>query len=520
MNGEYTADMKKSYFVFLCIFFVLISGAWGNASSKTSRTAGEADASRYEGYIPFHGENLPVINIESKSGNNKFVTAPIASNIKKIMQSWGPAPSNPSPWYEECKISITGDDGSDFMKNVSAEVKVRGNWTSTYEKKSLRIKFKQKQEMLGLNGGRKFKNWVLTAMYKDWSMLRDFSAQYMSKLISPYYSSDCRLVEVYINDTYWGVYLLAELQEVSKDRINITDVKKGYKGTDIGYLIEHDTYYKYEDKLKKFILDYKLPIYDIEGKKASKGLLINGFSIKSDINDAEQRDFIKHYMTLLWELCYEAAYNNKLYKFNEDYSELIPSDAKDCYECVSSVIDIDSLICTYILSEICCDADLYWTSFYMDIDFGKKGSKKLRFEAPWDFDSALGNKDFCSDGKGLYAAKIGWDTDKKQKGTCNPWMMLFVRCDWFQELVKEKWKFVHDSDVLGKVLANIDFVTTKYNACFGRNQRTWKNIGQAWRFGTELSSESAACTTQAQASAFLAEWLKRRFAGLDELWLE
>ncbi|MCR4952636.1 MAG: CotH kinase family protein [Treponema sp.] len=511
--------MKKLLFVFVCSCFLLSLG-WTKTSTKKVQNLNEVNRPNYENYVPHNGENLPVIEIYSESQNNKFVTKPIASNIKKIMQSWGPAPSNPSPYYENCKISITDDDGSIFMKNTQAQVKVRGNWTSTYDKKSLRVKFQKKQGMLGLHNGEEFKNWVLIAMYKDWSMLRDYTAQYMSKLISPYYSSDSRLVEVYINDVYWGVYLLAELQEVSKNRINITKPRKGYKGTDIGYLLESDTYAKYEEKSKNFVLDYKLPIYDIDGNKASKGLLIKTFTIKNDINDMEQHDFIKKYMTLLWELCYEASYNNKFYKFNKDYTELVPSDAKDCFECVSSVIDIDSLIDTYILSEICCDADLYWTSFYMDVDFGKKGNKKLTFEAPWDFDSALGNKDFCSDGKGLYAAKIGWDTDKKHKGTCNPWMIVFVRCDWFQKLVREKWKSVHDNDVLGKVLENIDFVTTQYRACFGRNQNKWKNIGEAWRFGTELSKESAACTTQAQASAFFAEWLQRRFSGLDELWLE
>jgi len=36
----------------------------------------------------------------------------------------------------------------------------------------------------------------------------------------------------------------------------------------------------------------------------------------------------------------------------------------------------------YIINEITCDADLYFSSFYMDVDFSKDGNKKLRFEAP------------------------------------------------------------------------------------------------------------------------------------------
>jgi hypothetical protein len=43
----------------------------------------------------------------------------------------------------------------------SGQVKVRGNWTTDYPKKSLRIKFDDKQKMFGLNSDGEFKNWVL-----------------------------------------------------------------------------------------------------------------------------------------------------------------------------------------------------------------------------------------------------------------------------------------------------------------------------------------------------------------------
>ncbi|MCR4579866.1 MAG: CotH kinase family protein [Treponema sp.] len=496
--------MKKNPLFFLSV--LLISGSFLYSQNYKSD------------YKPFHGASLPVINIDSHSKNEDFVTKPLSYGVKKQMLTWGQTSSKPDPWYEDCSISITDENGQAFMDKALARVKVRGNWTSSYDKKSVRIKFQEKQGMLGLNGGEEFKNWVLLSSYKDWSMLRDFTAQYISKLISPYYSSDCRLVEVYINKKYWGVYLLAELQEVSKNRINITKPKGKYEGTDIGYLLEHDSYYKYEDPADTFILNYQLPIKDIEGKEASEKLLIKGFTIKSDLDSPKQRDFIENYMTLLWKLCYEAAYNNKFYKFNDEKSALIPSEAKDCLQCISPVIEVDSLICMYVLSEIYCDADLYWTSFYMDLDLGPEGKGKLTFEAPWDFDSALGNKNFCSDGKGYYAARLGYDTDLHNYGTCNPWMMIFVSCDWFQALVKEKWKQVQEAEVCKKIVDNIHFISNQYEEAFKRNQKRWKNAGQAWRFGTELSKEAAACKSQKQAADFLATWLERRFTGLDQLW--
>ena len=59
------------------------------------------------------------------------------------------------------------------MQSDMGKVKVRGNWTTNYPKKSLRIKFDKKQKMFGLNSDGEFKNWVLLAAWKDSSFLRD-----------------------------------------------------------------------------------------------------------------------------------------------------------------------------------------------------------------------------------------------------------------------------------------------------------------------------------------------------------
>ena len=158
------------------------------------------------------------------------------------MLHWMPEVPNPTPWYEKCTISLADGEGSLSLENLEAKVKVRGNWTTSYDKKPLRIKFDKKQNLLGLNGGKEFKDWVLLATYKDWSQLRDATAFYASKLLSADYTSDFSLVEVYVNSEYWGVYLLAEQQQVKKGRIDIAEAKKDYKGSDIGYLIEFDGY--------------------------------------------------------------------------------------------------------------------------------------------------------------------------------------------------------------------------------------------------------------------------------------
>ena len=128
---------------------------------------------------------LPVLSIETKRRDpdaTDFITEPVAAHVSREIASWTPGyVMPPAPYYEECEISVRSGEGETLLAPCDAKVKVRGNWTTTYPKKSLRIKFSQKQNLLGLNGGAEQKNWLLLAEYKDASMLRDKAALSLSR---------------------------------------------------------------------------------------------------------------------------------------------------------------------------------------------------------------------------------------------------------------------------------------------------------------------------------------------------
>lgn len=467
-------------------------------------------------FKPGISANIPVIKISSKSGNNDFVAKPVASVVTEKRKTWGEIKDDPVPYYEECKVTIVDGNKATAIDNAEAKVKVRGNWTTSYDKKPLRIRFKEKQSVLGMNEGKKNRDWVLMASYKDWSFSRDATGLYLAHMITSGYKSDFRLAEVYVNNKFWGVYVLAELQEVGKERVNITEVKKGYKNTDIGYFLEFDGY-SYAEKNK---FDFKAVgnLKDINGDTVDISKLESGYTIKSNITNPSQVKFIDNYVNGVWQICYEAAYNKKYLEFDKDYKNLVKSKASNARECVSKVIDIDSMVEAYILSEIVCDPDLYYSSFYFTADFGPEGNKKIYFEAPWDFDSTMGNKNFCADGKGLHAAVKQWDVSHWEQKHCNPWMMVFVNEPWFQSAVKAKWKTIKAGKTVDKLLANIDFITKNYAKSFTEDQKVWANIGNNELVGNELDKESAKCKNQKKAADRLKKWLKARFAYLDSVW--
>ena len=109
--------------------------------------------------------------------------------------------------YVNATITVTDCEGYE-LDAVAGQVKIRGNYTSNYPKKPIRIKFSEKQAMAGLNEGNAMKSWVLLAEYKDPALLRNSVALYVANSLystTGNYASDFRNVEVYLNGDAWYI---------------------------------------------------------------------------------------------------------------------------------------------------------------------------------------------------------------------------------------------------------------------------------------------------------------------------
>ncbi|SHM78667.1 CotH kinase family protein [Ruminococcus flavefaciens] len=481
--------------------------------------------------------DLPIISIQTESTAENvmdFVKCPVAKHVAESKASWTPGyVMPPEPYYENCYVKLTTKDGSSDLEPCAAQVKVRGNWTTDYPKKPLRIKFKQKTNLLGLNNGAEFKNWVLLAEYKDGSMLRNKAAFFASRQIlseDGLYSADSQLVNVEVNGEYMGVYLLTEQQQVSENRVNINSPKKDYKGTDIGYFLEFDGYFENEEELKAFPLDLNnnalLKPYDGNDgsgrtiKCLSAGGTIKqplGVTIKSEIYSQEQHDFIENFVNNTYKIMYEAAYNDKAFVFDDKYKTVSETTSITPQQAVENVVDIQSLVDMYIISELTCDADITWSSFYMDADFSDGGSKKLRFEAPWDFDSSMGNRPRCEDGYGYYAANIIPDPSM-EKPSINPWLAVLAYEDWYRDMVKDTWTKAYDKGIFEQTCKMIEEDSEKYQQDFKENYKKWNNLIVNYQFEFELSDEAKKCTNEKQAAEYLTKWLQKRIEFLNSEW--
>lgn len=476
---------------------------------------------------------MPLISIRTvdPARGLEFVTEPVTRFVAEDIITWTPGYVIPvEPYYVDCMVSYTGMDGTVSVDGAAAQVKVRGNWTTSYEKKPLRIRFGEKQSMGSLNSGRKFKNWVLLAEYKDLSMLRDKAAFDLARRImrEDLYCSDCELVEVEINGEYWGVYLLAEQQECVKGRVNIPEPKKDETSPATGYLVEFDAYYYLEDPLKAFTIDYAgfspLIPFDGTGNASAFTPLSNspdngknvGYTIKSAVRSEQQHDTVRNFFSGAYEIMYAAAYRDEALELTADYSKTVPSE-KTPREAVEAVVDVESLAEAYILSEIACDPDIYWSSFFMTLDLSEGGSRKLRFEAPWDFDSALGNRYVIEDGSGFHAANVVDDVNHEYQAI-NPWLTVLFRLDWFRDMIAARWTELYDSGAFSSTIRMIREDSATYEDAFTRNYERWSNMADKSPLDYELNRQAFACQNEAESAEQLAHWLETRIGFLDGVW--
>lgn len=452
-------------------------------------------------YEPHLTQKMPKISVTTPDGSNEFATKYNRNDKLAGLID-----------YVDCTITTSNCEDDYLLQDVACEIKVRGNYTLEYDKKPLRLKFNKKQKMFGLNNDAKAKSWVLLADWKDRSMMNNATTFFLGNTIlgsDGFYSSDYKYVEVELNGQYWGVYLLVEQQQLNEYRVDLPEPEDDYEGTDIGYLLEYDGYYNLEDPNNggdyTFTMNYNnnAPVQKYGGSTYTN-LGNKGYTIKSDITSTKQVNFIQKFMDAAYRIIYEAAYNDKAYIFNDDFSAVTLSSTLSPQEAIERVLDTQSLVDMYIISEIACDADIAWSSFYMDVSFEKDNFKRITFEAPWDFDSAYGIKNgVVNNAQGLFAATSN-----------NVWLTILINEPWFQDMIKAKWAELIEYEVFDRALQHNVDATALYKTQFESEMTRWPGK----KHNGELTGTVNSFTTQEQAANYAHTWTQNRINYLNTVW--
>ncbi len=401
--------------------------------------------------------------------------------------------------YVNCEVTVGNVEAVYDMRNVKAGIRVRGNSSAYYgdEEKVLkyevpyRIKFEKKCNLLGLNDGAKCKSWVL--LRGDEGLIRDDIAFRFGRLFlgERYYCSDARLVHLYVNDAFKGVYLLCEQSQVNEHRIDINEPEPDETGIDVGYLLEIDNYAD-ADEHPFFRMNYdNVKLTDVHG--VTQQITYANYSVKSEVVSKEQEKFISSYMKNLFRLVYEACENQNYLMFDENY-QLVPAGYTNTKDTIDAVIDTESVVAMYMVYEIMRDRDQGEGSFYMCVDFSENSKyPKLTFLCPWDFDWTC-----QGDSKGRYYAAGFDDPDfvNKYGDRSNPWFIMLAKEEWFMEKVRKQWSSLQKDSLIYE--------------CIEEERRYLET------YEADLNRKNSSATKSAN---YLLNWIESRVEWLDEEWI-
>ncbi len=416
--------------------------------------------------------------------------------------------------YVDAEISVIGSEtyeGKNFYSAV-AGIKLRGNSTMGYAKKPYRIKFDKKQDVLGMG---KAKSWVLLADYLDPSSLRNQVAFNLATRVNAFtaettgfqvFAPRMKLVEVYLNGKFQGLYEMGDHMQANELRVAINELgdeenddgSKPYNnGEEIGYFIEVEVESRVLQEGAEGYEDWSAYSYiENVGGTAQNGKLYFQFKLP-EVPSPEQTAYITDYLQNV----------NDLILANDD--------------AVWDLVDMDSLIDWYLVNELFKNADSQMQSsiyFFKDGTLDEDGNvkenpnTKLYMGPVWDFDLGAGGVSY-----GSMDDPTGWRTRNDEY------------CDWFRELfemdsfktaVDKRWADLHAEGILEAMYTDIESLEAFVSDAAKANYKLWHDtyideVTDTWMTVPAVSTDSQSWETQVDYfEAYLRariDWMDRQF---------
>lgn len=273
-------------------------------------------------------KSLPVVYIDTEHSR------PIVDKVTKIPAS-----------FEIDNYQGSRTDHVDNQVFPAITIAGRGNVSWKHEKKPYKIKFEHNTELLGMPANKSF---ALIPQQGYCDILAIMMERRAAEMLNLGWTPHGEPVELVLNDSYEGIYLLTEKVDIHPNRLNI------YKQPDLntdselisgGWLLEIDNY----DDPSQIVID------ECEGKKIR-------FTYH---NPDELSDMQVKWLTDEMTRVNAAIYSND--STGQTWGELIDSDSAVKY---------------FLTRELFHDYDGYNGSFYIYKDFGY--DSKWHFGPLWD----------------------------------------------------------------------------------------------------------------------------------------
>ncbi len=361
--------------------------------------------------------------------------------------------------YKESGMILVCDAlGNQDYAGYLTQIKGRGNVTWQAEKKSYGIKLSSEADLLGMGAARK---WILLNNVYDGTGLRNKLCLDLAKEIDVPFAVEAEWVDLYLNGSYNGNYLLCEKVEIGDNRIAISDSSTS-NDIDTGYLLERNSYY---DADAKFKTDDGNPFTLSYPKEATE----------------DQLTYIAERVQTIEDLILDGQ-----------------------YEEAGAYLDWDSFFLRYLVDEAVLNQDTGVTSMY----FYKDAEDDLLYSGPvWDYDASLGAGSLTS--MFNYHVIAGRDLNSYRGDISLSWYSAMYDGDWFQDHVRELYRETVRPYLKTLLEEKIDAYVAQVEHSRELDAIRWRNLDCKTGHYTQTENEIR----------YLKYFLEKRVSSLDAEWL-
>lgn len=304
-------------------------------------------------------------------------------------------------------IKIISAYGNTEYEEEMQSLKGRGNSSWSMAKKSYAMKLATQAPLLGMSSG---KSWVLSGNGGDVTGLRNKLFYDMAIKCGLKNAVESKWVDLYINNEYYGCYLLTEKIDIASGRLEIGNLEEQTELLN-GEPVESYPYYVFEEDGKHWS-GYSVPT---QPSDMSGGYLLEIEEYKDRFLAEPSRFSTEggHYVVVKSPAHATLAQVEYISAFVQEFEDAIYSE-DGCNALgtdYSQYIDMESFAVRYLIDEISKNVDAGYSSYF----FYKPWNEKKLYAGPvWDYDTSLGNNldwgdsDFLQNPEGMYANSANW----------------------------------------------------------------------------------------------------------------
>ena len=432
-------------------------GPWKTIKTSTQNQAGNTTFSLPSPYPYRVAHNYRALSVATTTPSVSFglgQVTPKNSGLSAVYFNTNEGASvNTRTHYFEGEFAMTADTKglgcSAVSTNKKSVMKGRGNYSWSFDRKSFTLKLGSSTDLCGMG---KSKKWALVSNDYDKSLMRNSVAGYLGKkLTNLAWTPDSKPVDLYVNGSYRGNYLLIERIAIdttpASPRLNLPELKGGEKTCPVGgaktpddqsvpshpnnldpcitggYIMEWDfrkgADYNVNLGSDSGYVGIKDPENDLnrEGDKTTKGI------------SSQQKSYISSYLNTVDSNLRGSGFTNPTTGWRKYIDE---ASAVDYYIGMEFMKPVDGNM---------------WASVYMykqrDTSAGA-GDGKLFFGPLWDFDLSSGMANRAGNvvsPSGFYL-RNNLDTGAQQSS--KTWFNRLNEDASFREAVKDRWNEIRD----------------------------------------------------------------------------